>query len=176
MDKIQIATYNVRGLGEENKRAEIFHYIRKKKFDIIFMQECHNVDKIQKWWSSQWGNKIWFSHGSSNLKGVAILFSKKVSDKIQIHNTIQDLDGRYVILYLTLKGFKLVLANIYGPNSDEPLFYQKVFTNIARFSLHYVVIGGDLNVTIDPNIDKQGKHKTNELASKWIFDRIRNAN
>ena len=40
-DDIKILTYNVRGLKEKSKRLAIFGWLRKKKCDMILLQETH---------------------------------------------------------------------------------------------------------------------------------------
>ena len=36
---LNIISYNVRGIANNEKRKEIFHYLNKKAYDIVFLQE-----------------------------------------------------------------------------------------------------------------------------------------
>lgn len=38
-----------------------------------FFQEAHSVSEDANFWSCQWGNPIWLSHGKEHLAGVATL-------------------------------------------------------------------------------------------------------
>ena len=163
MVKIKCGTFNVRGLREYKKRSEFFHFVRKKKFDIIFLQEVHSSSEISKMWSTQWGSKIWFSHYNSRARGVAILFSKTLP--ITVHNIINDEYGRFVILYVSVENKKFVLANIYAPNEDNPNFFNTCFGEIDRFRPDYKIVAGDLNLVLDLIVDKQGGTPTTHSNS-----------
>ena len=170
MDKVKFITSNVRGLAEYSKRRDCFHYYCMKQYDIVFLQETHSTLAMQSVWNTQWGSKIWFSHGSSQARGVAILFSKKID--INIHNVITDSCDRYIILYVTINGKKIFLANIYAPNFDDPIFFQTVFKDIKRFTPEYQIIAGDFNLVMDPQIDKKGKQTTHQKAREVIHGNI----
>ena len=71
MSEIQIATFNVRGLGDNTKRREIFHYLHEGKFQIILLQEARHLEKR---WGAEWGGRAFFSNGTTQAKGVMILF------------------------------------------------------------------------------------------------------
>ena len=173
MTQIKLVTYNARGLGDSTKRREIFYYLHKKKFDVIFMQEVHGYKSIEKLWSSQWGSKIWFSHGKSDAKGVAILFNKNLP--IQIHNFVNDDNGRFILLYATLFNNKWLLANVYAPNTDSPDFFDNVFSKIDSFSSDNIVLAGDFNLGLDACIDRKGATKNNNLSAtkvnKYLIDK-----
>ena len=41
MNNFKISTLNVNGLGDLNKRRDVFGWLRDKKHDIYFLQETH---------------------------------------------------------------------------------------------------------------------------------------
>ena len=84
-----------------------------------------------------WGSKIWFLHGEENSRGVSIMFSKHI--KPEIHNVLSSENSRYLILYYTLNNKKLLFANVYTPNLDDPQFFTDFFEQIARFDLDYLI-------------------------------------
>ena len=47
----------------------------------------------------------------------------KIAEKIEIHRKISDSEGRYIVLDITIEQTRLTLANIYGPNNDNPDFF-----------------------------------------------------
>ena len=69
-------TYNVRCLGDDAKRRQVFHYLHTKKVGLAFLQETHSIKDKAKLWKSEWGGQIWYDHGDSKSKGVAVLVSK----------------------------------------------------------------------------------------------------
>ena len=70
----KMMSLNVRGLSNFKKRKLIFSWCRKTKSDIIFLQETHSKFEVEKQWEREWGGSMFFSHGSNNARGVAILF------------------------------------------------------------------------------------------------------
>ena len=91
-----------------------------------------------------------------------------------VHNVIKSEEGRYLLLYVTWKNMKVLLANIYAPNNDSPEFFQKVFKEIHRFTPHYSIIAGDFNLGIDVTLDRLGTHCNNDKAANWLAEHLQN--
>ena len=154
MDKVKIITNNVRGLAEYSKRRNCFHYYHIKMYDIILLQETHFQKKHEKLISMQWGSKVWNSYGTNLARGVSVLFKKGLN--YEVHNVITDEEGHYILLYSTLNKRKVLIGNVYAPNTDDPVFFRNLFKDIERFTPQYTIIGGDFNLVLDLNVDKQG--------------------
>ena len=116
------------------------------------------------------GEKIWFDHGTSNTKGVGILLSKNC--QMTVHNVIKSDEGRFLILYVTWKCMKIVLANIYAPNRDSPEFFQKTFKEIERFTPNYCIIAGDFNLSREKGLDRMGTTFNNNESADWLNTHI----
>ena len=81
MDKCNVVSLNVRGLGNDVKRKEVFHYFRKKKVDIICLQETHAEAESLELYSKQWAcGKCFLSCGNSKSRGVAILINNDIKN------------------------------------------------------------------------------------------------
>ena len=117
MDKLSLITLNVRGLNSSRKRRAIFRQLHHKNASIIFLKETYSTNNLEKVWSNEWGNKIYFCHGSKHSKGVAILFNPK--SRMEIEQQIQSEDGRILILWVQVDDGKLVCANSYTPNDTS---------------------------------------------------------
>ena len=115
-DAIKLASFNVNGLNGKVKRNAVFSKLKKMN-SIIFMQETHSAQNAEAVWKSEWGNDIFFSHGSTSSRGVAILFPSKLEYKIQ--NTIRDDEGRFLLLTVTINCKDFVLVNVYAPTRDH---------------------------------------------------------
>ena len=88
-------------------------------------------------------------HGSSNLRGVAILFKNGIDCTIN-HKTA-DPEGRYSILKACIQDKDFVLINVYAPNKDKDQvnFFNNLLSILQNKSLDSVdniILGGDLNV------------------------------
>ena len=67
MTQVKIPSLNVRGLGDRIKRKKMFTFLKMKNFDIVFLQETHSSRKTAKVWQTEWGSKIVFAHGETNV-------------------------------------------------------------------------------------------------------------
>ena len=74
MVKLKVISQNCNGIGDALKRRSVFHHFHTKNIDILMLQETHCTDNITKVWETEWGGKAYFSNGTSNSKGVAIMF------------------------------------------------------------------------------------------------------
>ena len=168
MSDITIISLNVKGLQSDQKRRDIFNYLRNKKSSIIFLQETHSSEKDEKRWTAEWGHKCFFSHGNTNSAGVMILFQNNF--EYSVNNIIRDKSGRYIVMDITVEHYHLSIVNLYGPNSDSPLF----FTNLKKHLENLpgsVIMAGDWNVVQDYTLDTYNyKQKNNILSHKCIAE------
>ena len=137
----------------------MFTWYRKRKADIIFLQETHSTVITETQWKNEWGAEIITSHGSSNARGVAILI--KAGFDCFIHQQILDLMGRYIIVKAVIQYKTYVLINIYAPNEDKDIinFFKNLFAVLQKENLESeenIIIGGDFNCPLNPELDKKG--------------------
>ena len=76
-----------------------FEWLNSKRGDF-FIQDSHSSPESEIVWQEQWGGKIFFSHGESNSRGVAVLIAPDTD--IKIHSISHDQYGRYLLLDCTL--------------------------------------------------------------------------
>ena len=66
--------------------------------------------------------------------------------------------------------------NIYGPNDDDPDFFNKVIQMTNDIESHTLIVAGDFNVALDPVMDRFGIHnrdtkpKSREVILTWMED------
>ncbi len=70
-----LMSLNVRGIQNKVKRKAMFLFCKSNGSHCIVLQETHSVLTDTAFWSSQWGDKMLLSHGSSHSAGTAILFN-----------------------------------------------------------------------------------------------------
>ena len=104
-------------------------------------------------------------------RGVAILFSKL---NFKIYESItDDENGNFVILDLSVNDFWFTLTSIYGPNTDQPQFYNNIFGKIDRNGNASYMICGDFNLVIDPKKDYFNyKHINNKKSRDTLLNHI----
>ena len=49
-----ICSLYVRGLGNKEKRDQVFHWLKEKKFSIYLLQETHLSAQLKDQWQSEW--------------------------------------------------------------------------------------------------------------------------
>ena len=171
MDSVfKVATFNVNGIADKIKRREIFHYCHKLKFDIVLLQETHSMKSEEKWWRSQWGGQILFSHGTSSSCGVAILISRRLS--VTIHNLYSDTQGRFIIVYATINSLKIAIASMYAPCADTPTYFQKFFEVYDPLPADFHIFGGDLNLALNVQLDRTGSLLNNINSANWLNNHL----
>ena len=162
-----ICSYNVRGLGNDSKREQIFTWIKENKIDICFLQETHSSIETRNTWKQQWNGHAFFSGKSSNSEGTGILINSKFSCNIVKYSDL--IEGRLQALNVKVNYKEITIINIYGPNKDDLAIFDTLENFITENEEHTSIIGGDFNTVIDPNIDKKnGKVETHKACRQKI--------
>ena len=169
MDGINISSLNCQGLGNFQKRRDVFHYLRKKQYNIYFLQDTHFEEKSERQIRAEWGYECVFASKNTRSRGVAILFNNNFDFKIK--ETIKDNQGNFIILKLHTLGKDIVLVNIYGPNRDNPPFFKDIKKRIEELNTPYVIIGGDWNLVLNPSLDYHNyRTVNNEKAQETVIE------
>ena len=184
MSDIKILSFNVNGLGLERKRKALFTKLQKLQ-SIVLLQETHSTKTIETKWKIEWKSDIFYAHGTSNSRGVAILLP--CNTEYKVHNIIRDeQDGRFIIMDIEIYKTRILVANIYMPTRDhelEQMALLKCFQNNLP-ECESLIIGGDFNLYLNPFLDKHPDMKntndnksfrqdlnsfieTNELSDVW---------
>ena len=158
MDNISIASLNVRGLREEKKRKKIYQHFRNLKLSVVCIQETHSSKSDIELWSKQWGNKIVYSHGETNSKGVAILTNPNDKD-ITMKEIYSDPNGRICVVKVNKHDKEITIVNIYAPNEDDPSFFKEVLRVISEIDSVELMLVGDFNLVLDPELDRLDKRR-----------------
>ena len=172
MCDFEVVSYNVNGLGDDRKRRKIFNYMKKHTSGkaIVFLQETHSVQKVEKLFEYQWRGKVLFSHGTSSSRGVCICFGYDLDYKT--FEVINDKDGRYIIARMEIQGQPYVLINCYAPNSEtgQVKIFKDISKQLADMDItpdYKYICAGDWNLIFDASMDSFGKKAV--LKRKAIF-------
>ena len=85
-----------------------------------------------------------------------------------VQDIIRDPAGRYVIIQGELLTERINLVNIYGPNKDDPRFYNNIFLLVAPLQGQNI-IAGDMNCTLDPERDRSTRVDNSHLCSRKMI-------
>ena len=161
MEGINIVSLNLQGLGSSQKRRDVFHYLREKKY-IYFLQDTHSDPKLENDVRSEWGYTCYFASFSFQSRGVAILFNNNFEFNVQ--KVYKDACGNFMFVSVTTMDKDLLLVNVYGPNRDSPEFYDKMEDYVNGVGLSDIM-GGDWNVVLDSSMENCNyKQVNNPLA------------
>jgi exonuclease III len=122
MAAIKVGTFNVRGLNEKKKRTDVFSWLKKRNLDICLIQETHSTKAMESFWEAEWGYECYLNSYDGKSRGIGILFKNSFS--FVINKVVADPSGRFLILNMMLNESNVTIANVYGPNEDDPVFYQ----------------------------------------------------
>ena len=94
--KININSFNTRGLRNDFKRNNIFNWLKNSHPGKSMIQESHSIIIDLDKWTKEWNGLIFFSDGNSNSKGVATLIPKELLEAFELIDTKKNtMDGFY---------------------------------------------------------------------------------
>jgi len=167
-----IVSLNCNGIRDNNKRKQLFLWLNDKKYDIIFLQETHSTPADEISWKHEWGGEIFYSHGISNKRGVAILIKSQTCLEVK---ALKCHDGRSLLLDTMVGGKNVLMVNIYGPNNDDVVFFQTVMADIIDMECLNVIIGGDFNLVLNIDVDKKGGiGRTHTKCNEYLINMMEN--
>ena len=83
MAPFSIASVNVNGLKNKQKRLQVFNFLKNSKYDIICLQETHQTSEEKRRWANEWSAKSAWCYRSggagTSTCGVGILFRKHLN-------------------------------------------------------------------------------------------------
>ena len=165
-NKFKILSVNARGVANETKRRAFFDYHRINA-DILVVQETHCTESQESIWTSEWGGKAIFSHGTNKARGIAVFTTKEMFTKIK--NIYKDEEGRQIIFDLHEEDQYVTIAAIYAPNEDKPEFFKKLRQHL-RNRLENKIIIGDFNLTLDVELDRKNTYCNNNRSKEELED------
>ncbi len=145
---LSIVTMNVQGLRDSVKRKAIFLFCKRSAADLIFLQEIHSGETDVRLWRTQWGNSIFFSHGTNHSAGTAIMLHHF---KGTVLETLSSDEGRWVITVIKQDNATFITCCVYGHNSHAS--NKVMFSHIVNkrrkvkkiYIDTYIILGGDFN-------------------------------
>ncbi len=156
-ENIRIVSFNVNGLRLKQKRIAILEKLRSLNA-IILLQETHSHPDVESEWRNDWGGNILFSHGTSNSRGTAILMPNQMN--YDILEETKDSNGRFIGIKVKINDDEYCIFNAYAPTLDKKneqiIFAGYMQDVISQYESDSVIMGGDYNLYMNPELDKKG--------------------
>lgn len=141
---LKVFSCNVKGLNSIHKRWLALKEFRASGADVVMVQETHFRPGGSFKFASKLFPNTFVASDPSGKAGVAILF--KNSCPIRVIDSKLDPQGRFVILNCVHLKTKLMIVNIYAPNSGQIGFLTKVLEEVQNSSHPFTIVGGDVYV------------------------------
>ena len=168
-DTLKIRSLNANGMQCKKKRDLVFNELTKYNQEVLLLQETHTNVSDEKHYKTKWGKNVFFSHGTTNSRGVCIIIPKTFNGDCE--KIYADPEGRLLIVKITIEKVDYVICNIYAPVSsyeneqiDLLMLLEKELEEYINSNL---ILGGDWNVHMNDNLDKKSKAKVTCTNKKY---------
>lgn len=165
---------NCRGLADTKKRRDVMHFIRSKRFSIVFLQDTHLTDKSTVYFENLWHGKSYHSCYSSRSRGTSILINNNCPCTV-VEERKSDC-GNFILLSCKIYNESYLLINIYGPNEDNPEFYKRLINIIEQFDVDHIIIAGDFNFVMSRNDDSLNYFSEGNVRARQTFKELAQQN
>jgi exonuclease III len=128
--------------------------ILKLKTDLILMSDVRvsnrslvssSKDLISIFRNNQYGSYTTFFNSSQNKRGVGILINNNLT--FSEVDRREDREENYLLLKLRVRGNFLIVGAIYGPNDNNPDFFNNLEADVIALGAHPLILAGDWNTT-----------------------------
>ena len=121
---------------------------------------------------AQWGHDILMSAGRSDARGTLTLLNNNT--EITIFTVKCDKNGNYIISNLLIENsYAIALVNSYGPNRDDPNFYNEIGNLIEDIETDFVIMCGDWNVVQDFKLDCHNYVRENNMKNREEIEKTK---
>ena len=118
---------------------------------VICLQDTHLTNHDFHWLKTIWEGEIFLNRYKTNARGVAVLISNTIEYKVS--HSEGDAIGNMLLLDMIISDIKIRLINIYGPNTDDCSFFNKIRDLLQEHEQDYVIWCGDFNIILNPDLD-----------------------
>ena len=140
-----VGTYNVRGFSDSKKQVQIMQYLKKFKCEFYCLADTRFDNFKENQFRNDFGSqyRIFCANYSSNARGTMILVSKETP--FDLIDYIATPDGNRITIIFKYYGKQVSLSALYGPNTDEPDFFESLFRDVYDLNIEHNIITGDWN-------------------------------
>jgi exonuclease III len=155
---LRFLSANVNGLGDQRKRASLFHSLAVGPWNVVALQETHVADDAAaagyllqgEGPGAPWRGQAYWSHGNSASRGVAILLGEHCPLQ-GVSVGYRDTHGRILRLDAQYFGTPISIVCVYAPSErdERPHFFQHHLPLALPDDGRPCIVGGDWNCVLD---------------------------
>jgi exonuclease III len=175
---INCNSMNVSTLGKRNAKTYLkIEGITGKKPDVILISDIRAKDKgdeLVKLMGLTWnGSYKLYLNSSKESRGVGIAIKRNIQHEIK-NRYIGRGDENVLLLDLNIKGKRITLGVVYGPNGNNQEFFRNIEQKLAQWG-NKCIIGGDFNTILssqggDQNLDREGIGRAPNVQNSRIIN------
>ena len=181
---VRVATLNVSGLNNREKRWGIFSFLRDRlKAQVVLLSETHLSDEAQvPFWSQKWGvgrddgapRAFWSRSDSPHTGGAAVLFHPSLPITVKEVERDPGPRGRWVRVRVLLFKREWTFTAVYAPAqaAERVQFMSKPEWAKPDGLGALAVVGGDFNCVEDVEMDVVRRPKYENAGGselcKWV--------
>jgi exonuclease III len=148
---INCNSLNMSSTGKLNQSVKIYA-ITKLKTDIIFLSDirlsnrnlisCSNeINKLFQ--LNPYGAYKFYFNSTKNKRGTGILIKNNLD--VTVVDSIADPDENFLIQRICVSGTNITIGSIYGPNTLDLNFFERLKESLIQLGTDKVIIAGDWN-------------------------------
>ena len=172
-DQIKILSASCQGIRNESKRSDLWSYLSQKKPNIVCLQDTHLISKDQNNLTSLAKCEYLVNGLKTNPIGVIILlynnFEYTLLYSLNIllnHGSV--INGNLLYVDINTGALTLRMITIYAPNVDTPSFFQSINTLTEENTMEHLVLCGDFNLVLNPDVDCSNYVNINNPKSQSV--------
>lgn len=151
-DKITFLSWNVRGLGDANKRFAVFRFVANHMPAIILLQETHLTGDTIRHLRRRWVGWECHSVHSGYSRGVSILVHRGIP--FECLDKEVDEEGRFICIYCKIYQLHYVFITVYVPPPYNCSVLKRVLPFLTKYPNVPGIILGDYNTIVEPHWDR----------------------
>ena len=158
---LRLGALNVNGLNSPQKQSAIFDKLFKNECDVVILSDTRlkkvDIDNSKfmshlECFVSDCQETLNANNRVCRSRGVGIF--KNPKSEAEFKKCINNTNSNKVTIELTHPfSTDITLSGVYGPNNDNPEFFQQLVQETCSNDECSGLILGDLNVKLDPSID-----------------------
>lgn len=146
------------------------HFLKKSPADIIFLQDTHLTTRTIPYFDMLWNGKAYHSCKSNFSRGTSILIRSSVSHNVIVEESCPE--GNFKIIVCEIQMNRYTLVSVYGPNEDQPEFYEGLENCLEASLSENMIIGGDWNFVLDRTRDSNYVYDNNKSAKSRFLETV----
>ena len=152
MSTLNIISYNVNSIRSNDKANPFSLEVQRLNPDIMTIIDTRLNKEAETYLINLLPDyRVISNFTGHQSRGVSIIFKK--SFNFEILDVDKDNSGNILLAKLRFNMFDFVIGAIYGPNYDNPMFYEELFDKAFGLGCDSIFLLGDFNMTLNFNMD-----------------------